>query len=73
MVKRVIVDIDAGTDDAFALILLLFAQLKNEIEIAAITCVNGNTDVSNVYTNVQRILKLCNKQHVSYILFFTNA
>ncbi|GLV39241.1 uncharacterized protein CBL_06291 [Carabus blaptoides fortunei] len=39
-------------------------MLKNEIEIAAITCVNGNTMVSNVYTNVQRILKLCNTEHI---------
>lgn len=64
--RRVILDIDAGTDDAFALILLLHKE-KN-IDIVGITCVNGNTSIENVYNNVTRLLKLCEREEVSLFI-----
>lgn len=70
MKKRVIVDIDAGTDDAFALILLLHEE---NIDILAINCVNGNTSLENVYRNVKRILKLCNREDVSTGNFYNTS
>ncbi|XP_078039047.1 pyrimidine-specific ribonucleoside hydrolase RihA-like [Augochlora pura] len=57
--KQLIIDCDAGVDDALALIILLAAHKKKEIEIKAITCVNGNTEVVNVVKNVCRTLNVC--------------
>ncbi|XP_076381649.1 inosine-uridine preferring nucleoside hydrolase [Megalopta genalis] len=57
--KLLIIDCDAGVDDALALIILLAAHKKKEIEIKAITCVNGNTIVENVVKNVFRTLNVC--------------
>ncbi|XP_044592950.1 inosine-uridine preferring nucleoside hydrolase-like [Cotesia glomerata] len=57
--KKVIVDCDGGTDDAVSLVILLNAHKQNLIELTAITCVAGNTDIENVVKNVFRILELC--------------
>ncbi|XP_076280717.1 nucleoside hydrolase-like [Lasioglossum baleicum] len=57
--RKFIIDCDAGVDDALALIILIAAHKKKEIEIKAITCVNGNTTVGNVVKNVFRTLKVC--------------
>ncbi|XP_031825880.1 pyrimidine-specific ribonucleoside hydrolase RihA-like [Nomia melanderi] len=54
-----IIDCDAGIDDALALIILITAHKKKEIQIKAITCVNGNTTVENVVKNVFRTLNVC--------------
>lgn len=53
---KVIVDLDAGTDDAWALLMLLHAEQRKQLKILALTCVQGNTSVRNVCTNVLRIL-----------------
>lgn len=53
---KVIVDVDAGVDDAMALILLLAADGIKLIQIMGITCTHGNTSVNNVCTNVLRLL-----------------
>ncbi|XP_034952381.1 inosine-uridine preferring nucleoside hydrolase-like [Chelonus insularis] len=57
--KNIIVDVDAGHDDAVALILLLSAHRNHQIVIKAITCVAGNTDIDNVIKNVYRTLEVC--------------
>ncbi|XP_076685484.1 pyrimidine-specific ribonucleoside hydrolase RihA-like isoform X1 [Andrena cerasifolii] len=57
--KSFIIDCDAGVDDALALILLIAAHKQKQIQIKAITCVNGNTTVDNVVTNVFRTLDVC--------------
>ncbi|XP_015513563.2 inosine-uridine preferring nucleoside hydrolase [Neodiprion lecontei] len=57
--QLVIVDCDAGIDDALALILLAGAHKLNKIQLLAVTCVNGNTTVENVVNNVFRILQTC--------------
>lgn len=63
--KSIVVDCDAGLDDALALIILLAGHVTGEIEIKAVTCVNGNTNVNNVIKNVFRTLDVCGCQEVS--------
>lgn len=57
--KKIIVDCDAGSDDAVALVLLIEAHKRNKIKLMAITCVAGNTTVNNVVKNVFRTLETC--------------
>ncbi|CAD6208106.1 GSCOCG00010369001-RA-CDS [Cotesia congregata] len=59
MIKKVIVDCDGGYDDAVSLVLLIDAHKKNIIDLKAITCVAGNTDIDNVVKNVYRVLQAC--------------
>ncbi|KMQ91371.1 pyrimidine-specific ribonucleoside hydrolase riha, partial [Lasius niger] len=62
--KSIIVDCDAGLDDALALIVLLAGHVDFKIEIKAVTCVNGNTNVDNVVKNVFRTLDVCECQEI---------
>ena len=64
----VLIDSDAGLDDAWAIFVLLRAQrsIENPTIIEAITCVNGNTNVDNVAINVTRCMNVGNDQIVSY-------
>ncbi|XP_036143429.1 inosine-uridine preferring nucleoside hydrolase isoform X2 [Monomorium pharaonis] len=57
--RSIIVDCDAGIDDALALIVLLAGHTNRRLSIKAITCVNGNTKVDNVVKNVFRTLHTC--------------
>jgi len=61
---KVVVDSDAGIDDAFALAMLLAADKRQEIEIIAITTVLGNTGVRNVSRNVLKILQTADRLDV---------
>ncbi|XP_052753724.1 uncharacterized protein LOC113514760 isoform X3 [Galleria mellonella] len=62
---KIIIDNDAGGDDAMAIFLaLLYQKHFNGPEVVALTTVRGNTAEHNVYTNNQRILKLINRQDV---------
>ena len=49
----IILDVDTGFDDAFA---LLFAAINPEIELLGITCVDGNTNVDQVVRNTLKVL-----------------
>lgn len=60
--RNILVDVDAGTDDAWALFILLKAMDAGLCDIKAITCVNGNTAVNHVVRNVLRILKIVGKE-----------
>ncbi|KAF6215172.1 hypothetical protein GE061_009923 [Apolygus lucorum] len=51
-----VVDTDAGADDAMAISLLLNGTRDSRIKIAGITCVRGNTGVHNVSKNVLKTL-----------------
>lgn len=62
--KRVIVDFDVGTDDAFALFALLYAEKIGQVKIEAIICTNGNASLDNVCKNVVRLLEIFNRTDV---------
>ncbi|MGI8881596.1 MAG: nucleoside hydrolase [Jatrophihabitans sp.] len=49
----VILDVDTGVDDAFA---LLFAARHPGLDLRAVTCVAGNTDVDSVVANTLTVL-----------------
>ena len=50
-----ILDVDTGFDDAFA---VLFAAMSKEINLLGITCVDGNTNVDQVVKNTLIVLDL---------------
>ena len=57
---RVIIDTDPGTDDATAILMMLQAHKRKQLEVAAITTVVGNTDIQNANINALKILMLAN-------------
>ncbi|TDG96239.1 hypothetical protein EPR50_G00237900 [Perca flavescens] len=56
--KKLILDVDTGVDDAQAIMIALAAP---NVEILAITCSHGNTPLDNVCKNTLRVLKVCNR------------
>jgi purine nucleosidase len=60
MIKKVMIDCDVGVDDAFALI---FAFHSPELEVKAVTGVNGNVQLNQVFENIQKVLSLIQPQH----------
>ena len=60
--KKVIIDLDTGVDDAEALMIAL--RHKASVEILAITCVHGNTNVDQVCLNTLTVLKVCGEEQV---------
>lgn len=65
--RYVIIDVDAGCDDAWAILMLIKAEEKMNIKILAITCVAGNTTLDNVTRNVARILQTAKRTDVNTI------
>ncbi|XP_060909321.1 inosine-uridine preferring nucleoside hydrolase [Labrus mixtus] len=59
--KKVLADVDCGTDDAQAIMLALAAP---NVELLGVTCVHGNTAVENVCKNTLRVLQVCNKLEI---------
>jgi purine nucleosidase len=55
MVKKVMIDCDVGVDDAFALILAFHSP---DLEVKAVTGVNGNVPLDQVFENIQKVLSL---------------
>lgn len=53
--KKVIIDCDVGVDDALALILAFHSP---ELEVKAVTGVNGNVPLEQVLENIQKVLAL---------------
>jgi len=53
--KKVIIDCDVGVDDALALILAFHSP---ELEVSAVTGVNGNVPLDRVFQNIQKVLSL---------------
>lgn len=49
----IILDVDTGFDDAFA---VLFAAMNPEVDLRGITCVDGNTNVHQVVKNTLKVL-----------------
>jgi len=53
MKKKVILDVDTGSDDAIAIML---AMLSPEIEVQAICTCSGNVDIGHTTDNTLRLL-----------------
>lgn len=53
MAIPVVLDVDTGVDDAYA---LLFAALHQDLDLRAVTCVGGNVDVDQVVVNTATVL-----------------
>lgn len=62
--RRIIVDVDAGTDDFMALIYLIHADNKNKVKIEGIVCSHGNTELDHVVVNVVRLLELLHRTDI---------
>ena len=58
--RKLIIDCDAGIDDAQAILL----ALSQDVEVLAITCVAGNTPIDNVCVNVLKVLEVCNRTDI---------
>ncbi|CAG5036491.1 unnamed protein product [Parnassius apollo] len=62
---KIIIDNDAGGDDAMAIFLaLLYEKHFDGPTLVGLTTVNGNTIEDNVCINNQKILKIANRQDV---------
>ena len=55
MTKKVVIDCDVGVDDALALILAFHSP---ELNVEAVTGVNGNVPLDVVFQNIQKVLSL---------------
>ncbi len=55
MGKKVMIDCDVGVDDALALILAFHSP---ELDVKAVTGVNGNVPLEQVFENIQKVLSL---------------
>jgi inosine-uridine nucleoside N-ribohydrolase len=62
MMRKIIIDTDAGIDDAIAIMIAL--TYENEVEIKGITTLTGNTYVDQVTKNVLRILDYFNRDDI---------
>ena len=60
----VIIDTDAGVDDAMALMVAFKAHKAGKINVKAVTATSGNTEVDNVLVNVLRVRKAMDVEKV---------
>jgi len=60
MGKKVLIDCDVGVDDALALILAFHSP---ELEVKAVTGVNGNVPLGQVFENIKKVLSLIQPPH----------
>jgi purine nucleosidase len=58
--KKVMIDCDMGVDDALALILAFHSP---ELDVKAVTGVNGNVPLDQVFENIQKVLSLIQPQN----------
>lgn len=58
--KKLIIDCDAGIDDAQAILL----ALSQDVDVLAITCVAGNVPIDNVCENVLKVLETCERTDI---------
>ena len=59
--KKIILDVDTGSDDAIAIVCAL---LSNEAEVLGITTVGGNLKLENVTDNTLRVLECCGRTDI---------
>jgi len=62
--KKIIIDCDVGVDDALALILAFHSP---ELEAKAVTGVNGNVPLDQVFENIQKVLSLIRPKNRPFI------
>lgn len=60
--QKIIIDTDPGIDDALAILLALAA--KDELDVVALTTVNGNVGVEQVTKNVFKILEVAGRRDI---------
>jgi inosine-uridine nucleoside N-ribohydrolase len=53
MPRRIVMDVDTGTDDALA---ILYALRHPDLDVLGISCVSGNVNVDQVVTNTCKVL-----------------
>jgi inosine-uridine nucleoside N-ribohydrolase len=61
MGRKVILDVDTGTDDAVAIML---AALHPDIDLIGVTTVNGNVPVANTTDNTLRVLDVIGRSDI---------
>ena len=61
--RPIVLDVDTGTDDAVA---IMFAALHGDLDLVAVTTVNGNATVDVVVDNTLRVLDLVGSQASVY-------
>lgn len=59
--RSIILDVDTGVDDAFA---LLFAARHPEINLLGVTCVDGNTNLPQVCENTLQVLEMAGAKDI---------
>lgn len=60
--RKIIMDTDPGIDDAIAILLALSA--KDELDVLALTTVNGNVGVEQVTKNAFKILEIAGRTDI---------
>lgn len=63
--ELVIFDTDMGTDDAWALYMLLKSERKYNVKILGVTIVHGNTSVEHGVENALRVLSSADRLDVT--------
>lgn len=66
--ELVIYDTDMGTDDAWALYMLLKAEKRYNVKILGVTIVQGNTALENAAESALRVLSSADRLDVTEIL-----
>jgi len=68
--KFVLIDTDAGSDDAWAIFMAIAESRQNSnFHIVGISTVYGNTTADNVVTNVTRTLSTVGESSVRFIVY----
>ena len=72
---KVVIDTDPGIDDAMAIMMALTAHNKGEIDVLAITLVNGNSDIKHSEVNILRILETFSLEDkvITQVVVYTNT
>ena len=63
-IQYILLDIDTGVDDAWALWYLLQMEQKFNYQVLGITCSRGNGSTADVARNTLRVLEVANRLDV---------
>lgn len=62
--RKIILDVDTGTDDAIA---IATALLSDELDVLGICTVGGNVEVKNTTDNTLRVVECCDRQGITRV------